>query len=109
MEATSISTWNTDRIIEDIQHRRVIMIQDLLKDQQLNAYLAELYDGQQVSQVKSEFLKRDLKTLSESPIDLVHYSMLIRQAKEATAWPHLPIIEEFIHAEIRQVVIKYIA
>lgn len=109
MQASSLSTWSTDRIIEDIQERRVILTKDLLKDELLNNYLNTHYEGQKLSSVKAEFLKRDLKTLSETPIDLVHYSMLIRKAKESDLWPNIAIIEEFIHAEIRQVIVKYIA
>jgi hypothetical protein len=109
MQASSLSTWSTDRIIEDIQDRRVAMTKDLLKDDLLSSYLDIMYEGQKLSSVKSEFLKRDIKTLSEAPIDLVHYSMLIRKAKESDSWPNQPIIEEFIHAEIRQVILKYIA
>lgn len=109
MQASSLSTWSTDRIIEDIQERRVAMIKDLLKDDLLGSYLNTQYEGQKLSSVKSEFLKRDIKTLSEAPIDLVHYSMLILKAKESDLWPNTAIIEEFIHAEIRQVILKYIA
>lgn len=109
MQASSFTTWNTDRIIEDIQTRRIALIKGLLIDQQLETYLVEVYEGQKISQVKSEFLKRDLKQLSESSLDLVHYAMLIRKAKESEGWPNPPVIEEFVHAEIRQVVLKYIA
>lgn len=109
MQASFLSTWSTDRIIEDIQERRVAIIRDLLKDDLLSSYLNTMYEGQKLSSVKFEFLKRDLKQLSEAPIDLVHYSMLIRKAKESDLWPNPAIIEEFIHAEIRQVILKYIA
>lgn len=108
MQASSLSTWSTDRIIEDIQERRVVLTKDLLKDDLLSTYLNTMYEGQKLSSVKSEFLKRDIKTLSEAPIDLVHYSMLILKAKESDLWPNIAIIEEFIHAEIRQVILKYI-
>lgn len=109
MQASSLSTWSTDRIIEDIQERRVAMIKDLLKDDLLGSYLNIQYEGKKLSSVKSEFLKRDLKQLSDTTIDLVHYSMLILKAKESDLWPNTAIIEEFIHAEIRQVILKYIA
>ena len=109
MQASSLSTWSTDRIIEDIQERRVALTKDLLKDDLLSSYLDTLYEGAKLSSVKSEFLKRDLKQLSEAPIDLVHYSMLILKAKESDLWPNTAIIEEFIHAEIRPVILKYIA
>jgi hypothetical protein len=104
MQASSLATWNTDRIIEDIQTRRVTLIKELSVDQQLDSYLVEMYEGQKLSPVKSEFLKRDLKQLSESSLDLVHYATLIRKAKESESWPNPPV-----HAEIRQVVVKYIA
>lgn len=109
MQASSLATWNTDRIIEDIQTRRVILIKELYVDQRLDLYLADMYEGQKLSQVKSEFLKRDIKQLSESSLDLVHYATLIRKAKESESWPNPPVIEEFVHAEIRQVILKYIA
>jgi len=32
--------------------------------------------------VKAEFLKRDLRELQHSPLDLAHYAALIRQMKE---------------------------
>jgi len=109
MQPSTLSTWNTDRIIEDIQNRRIILIKELFIEQRLDLYLSEMYEGLKLSQVKSEFLKRDLKQLSESSLDLVHYATLIRKAKESESWPNPPVIEEFVHAEIRQIILKYIA
>lgn len=101
------SALNIDRIIEDIHFTRVALIKSLIQPDGLETYLEDHFDVMALSPIKSEFLKRDLKLLSESKMDLVHYSTLIRKVKESGSLPGL-LIEDFIQAEIRTVVIKYI-
>ncbi|MCW5911111.1 MAG: hypothetical protein KIT62_08550 [Cyclobacteriaceae bacterium] len=103
------SAWSTDRIIEDIYGKRTTFIQELLQHNGLAAYLEEQFDTVALSVIKTEFLKRDLKQLADSTLDLVHYSMLIRKAKETDNWPDVLTIEEFVRAEIRTVVVRYIS
>lgn len=101
--------WNTDRIIEEINVRRVACIQALLQTSELENYLQEKFDVFALSGVRREFLKRDLMTLTNDPLDLGHYATAIRQAKEAGCAPDQTITQQLIAREIENVIRKYIS
>jgi len=103
------SATNIDRIIEEICSIRTEFIKGLIVSDGLERYLEERFDVMALSPVKAEFLRRDLKHLSESKLDLVHYSMLIRKVKETANFRDLLTIQDFIGSEIRTVILKYIA
>jgi hypothetical protein len=44
--------------------------------------LETYFDVLALSAIKVEFLKRNLRELKDTPLDLVHYSSLIKQLKE---------------------------
>jgi hypothetical protein len=67
-----------DSIVSEIRDVRNNLIKKFLQDEVLHTYFSQQFE-RTLSPVKSEFLKRDLKALMESPIDLVHYSSLIRE------------------------------
>ncbi|MBN8650632.1 MAG: hypothetical protein J0L67_04365 [Cytophagales bacterium] len=103
------SIWNTDRIIEHISEQRVTSIKSLLKPDALATYLEDKFEVFAISAVRTEFLKRDLTSLAESPLDLVHYATTIKQAKELALEPEANMTQEFIDAEVRLVIQKYLA
>ena len=72
-----------DKIILMIRSTRDRQIGELIKDSFLMSFLEEHYDTFAISAVKKEFLKRDLKELQNSSLDLAHYSSLIKQMKES--------------------------
>jgi len=74
---------SVEKIIEEVKQLRDSKIQLLLRTPDLMDFLEEHYNTFAISQVKLEFLKRDLKSLLQSPLDLVFYSALIRQIKES--------------------------
>ncbi len=78
----SDSAVSTEKIIRAIRAVRDQSIDDLLKESSLNSFLETHYDTLFVSQIKLEFMKRSLKELQNSSLDLAHYSSLIRKLKE---------------------------
>lgn len=108
MEQRIASPWTTDRIIETIQDARSSRIKALLQQPALEEHLELTYETFGLSAVKMEFLKRDLQLLADTPLDLVHYSAFIRKVKESEHAPDPQTLEEFIHAEVRPVFLKYI-
>lgn len=72
-----------DEIVDRIRHQRNSLIAELLNESKLKDYFIGSY-GKEPSAIKTEFLKRDLKELQSSSIDLAHYASLIKQMKEAT-------------------------
>ena len=73
---------SNQEIIESLHNSRNEWISRLLTEQGLMSFLEEHYYTFVISAVKKEFLQRDLRDLQKSPLDLVHYSSLIRHVKE---------------------------
>ncbi|HZX74281.1 MAG TPA: hypothetical protein VFE57_07670 [Cyclobacteriaceae bacterium] len=71
-----------EHIIENIKAVRDQAILNLLKDHELHQFLEEHYEIFVLSPIRTEFLKRDLRELRNTSLDLVHYSSLIKQLKE---------------------------
>jgi len=69
-------------IISNIKSTRDLLVKNLLNDQGISAFLENYFETFVISPVKKEFLRRDLKELQNSNLDLVHYAALIRQMKD---------------------------
>lgn len=98
---------SVDSIIESLREARDKQIEDLLTEPGLARYLEAHYRIPLLSRVKSEFLRRDLVTLLQSPLDLVHYAPLIRELKSNNS---LPIdLHPCFHSELDSLFQKYIS
>lgn len=85
MESTiksQVSTqWTTERIIDLIRRLRNDLIKDFLDERHLKAYLAENFRIRELSHIKIEFIKKDLKELLIAPVDITYYNSLIEQIR----------------------------
>ena len=72
-----------DQIIAAIRSTRDQQIDELMKDPVLMAFLEHYYNTIAISDIKKEFLRRDLIELKKSPLDLSYYSSLITKMKES--------------------------
>lgn len=79
-KGTKISIEN---IIADIRKVRDSLATSLINDSFLLAFVEEHFDTFSLGSVKLEFIKRDLKELHNSSLDLAHYSTLIRQQRDS--------------------------
>lgn len=98
-------TISLEKAIEEIKQLRNNRIQSLLRTPDLMAFLEDNFSTVAVSAVKLEFLKRDLKTLSQSTLDLVHYSSALRQIKESN--PDVKACLALIEEEMKTLAAKY--
>ena len=73
---------SVESIITQIRAHRDSVIQKLLQETNLMAFLEDRYGVFQISNVRKEFLKRDLLELKNTSVDLVHYASLIKGIKE---------------------------
>lgn len=100
------SLISMEKIIGSIRELRNQRINELTHGSGLITFLEEHFGTFAISPVKQEFLKRDLKELQNSTLDLAHYSSLIKQMKEADS----PIADTnhplFIH-ELKAIFKKY--
>jgi hypothetical protein len=72
---------STEAIISNIWEVRKNYITNLINEDMLLVYLEENFNTIAISHVKLEFIKRDLKELRDSSLDLVHYASIIRDTK----------------------------
>jgi hypothetical protein len=82
-QTEKIEEVSIDQIIASIRITRDNQIQELLKDTVLMAFLEHYYETLVISNVKKQFLLKNLIELKNSPLDLSHYSSLITQLKES--------------------------
>ena len=74
--------WTEDRILDLVRKLRNDLIKDFLDERHLKAYLASQFRVNELSNIKIEFIKKDLKELLISPVNTNHYQSLIDQIRE---------------------------
>lgn len=99
---------STERIIELVRITRNDHVREFLEDNTLQHFFAEHYHVEQLSPIKLEFLKRDLKVLSTSSVDLVHYASVIKDMKESNTLTITAQHELFFFQELEGIFKKYI-
>jgi hypothetical protein len=104
----SIIRSSGENIIEMIRDNRNDVIQKLLEDRALKLYLNEIHSLTEVSAIKIEFIKRSLKELILTPVDLSHYAQVILDYRKTgsvfLSSPH----EKLFYQEIEKAIKSYI-
>jgi hypothetical protein len=100
------SKISTERIIDLVREIRNGLIKDFMDESNLKSYFTEQYN-KELSQIKLEFLKRDLKELMQSPVDLAHYSLLIKQMQELNTASITSANHELFYKELERIFKKY--
>ncbi len=103
-----IDEISIDQIISTIQETRNQQIEELKKEPILLAFLEHYYDTLMISDVKKQFLLKDLSELKNSPLDLSHYSSLITQMKE-TKTSTVAAGHKLFLSELQNIFQKYIS
>ena len=97
---------STERIIDLVREVRNGLIRDFLLDENIKSYFREQYT-KELSTIKLEFLKRDLKELLGSPVDLSHYALLIKQMQELNTASITSSHHELFYKELEGIFKKY--
>jgi hypothetical protein len=82
MEAIKHSQENNVDLIQKIRND---LVKDFLDERYLKEYLAEHYHVRELSNVKVEFIKKELKDLLQVPLDTKHYDALLTRLNETDA------------------------
>jgi len=103
-----IGEISMDQIISSIQEIRNQQIEELKIEYVLMAFLEHYYNTLVISDVKKQFLLKDLSELKNSPLDLSHYSALITQMKETKTLIVASSHKLFL-SELKNIFQKYIS
>jgi hypothetical protein len=83
MSINEVNTqWTDERILELVRKLRNDLIKDFLDERHLKEYVANQFRVNDLSNIKIEFIKKDLKELLISPVNTNHYQVLIHQIRE---------------------------
>jgi hypothetical protein len=100
--------WTDEIIIDLIRKVRNDLIKDFLDERFLHHYVDTNYKIKGLSQIKVEFIKSNLKELLITPVDVVHYQVIIDQIREKDTASLSEGNEIFFYKEIESVLKKYI-
>lgn len=96
-----------EKVIALIRSVRNDLISEFLKDDQLSNYYKAQFN-KELTEVKKEFLKRDLKELLTLPVDLAHYAKLISRIRETNTAFISKKDNELFYQELDVIFKKYI-
>ena len=111
METKTINTetqWTDERIIDMVRKLRNDLIKDFLDDRFLREYMASHFRMPELSKVKIEFIRRDLKEMLISPVDTKHYELLINQIKHTDSAALTEVNEKLFYKELENTFKRYI-
>jgi hypothetical protein len=109
MSTNTINTqWTDEKIIDLIRKLRNDLIKDFLDERLLKEYIANQFRVRELSGVKIEFIKRDLKELLISPVNTNHYQQLIEQIKTTDSAALTETNEHLFYREVDNIFKNYI-
>jgi hypothetical protein len=109
MEMNVVNTqWTDENIIDLVRKLRNDLIKDFLDERFLKQYLDEQFRVKELSNVKIEFIKKDLKELLISPVNTAHYEGLINQIRTTDSAAITETNEKLFYKELEKVFKKYL-
>jgi hypothetical protein len=109
MEINTIKTdWINERIIDLIRRLRNDLIKDFLDERYLKEYLDNHFRIKAISNVKIEFIKKDLKELLISPVNTNYYNPLIEHIQLTDSAALTENNEQLFYKEVEAVFKNYI-
>jgi hypothetical protein len=100
--------WSDESIIDLVRKVRNDLIKDFLDERFLIQYIDSNYKVTNISQIKIEFIKNNLKELLISPVNLAHYQTIIADIRENDSASLTEGNDVLFYKEIEQILKRYI-
>lgn len=100
--------WTDENIIDLVRKVRNDLIKDFLDERFLKDYIASKYGVKELTAVKIEFIKRDLKEFLIAPVNTEHYRTVVDQIRETNSASLSEGNDELFYSEVDQILKKYI-
>jgi hypothetical protein len=109
MELNTVDTqWTDERIIDLVRKLRNDLIKDFLDERHLKDYVDQQYRIRDLSAVKVEFIKKDLKELMIAPVNISHYGPLINQIRLTDSAALSETNEQLFYREVESILKRYL-
>jgi hypothetical protein len=106
-QATLASKWSDETIIDLIRRLRNDLIKDFLDERFLKEYLANSFGMREISNVKIEFIKKELKSLLIAPVNISHYQPVIEKIRSSDTASLSEGNEQLFYAEVEGILKAY--
>jgi len=108
MEDIKHTHWTDDTIAELILKVRNDLLKDFLDERFLQDYVREQFNIRELSAIRIEFIKKDLKELLSTAIDMPHYASLITRIRETDTASLSEGNDQLFYAEVEQVLKRHL-
>jgi hypothetical protein len=109
MSINEVNTqWTEERIVELVRKLRNDLIKDFLDERHLKEYISNNFRVTDLSNIKIEFIKKDLKELLISPVNMNHYQALIDQIRDTDSAAITEMNEPLFYKELENIFKRYI-
>ena len=99
-QTTLTSKWSDESIIDLIRNLRNDLIKDFLDERFLKEYAANTFGVREVTNVKIEFIKKELKVLLIAPVNVTHYQPVIEKIRQSDTASLSEGNEQLFYAEV---------
>lgn len=103
-----ILSGNEFDVIDLIRNLRNDLIKDYLDERNLKAYVADKFNIKDLSSIKIEFIKKDLKELLLAPVDTEHYKPLMDEITLNERTSLAEGNEQLFYKELDRIFVQYI-
>jgi hypothetical protein len=109
MSINDVNTqWTEERILELVRKLRNDLIKDFLDERHLKEYISNQFRVNELSNIRIEFIKKDLKELLISPVNTNHYQILIDQIRDTDSAAISEMNEPLFYKELENIFKRYI-
>lgn len=100
--------WCDEHTIDLIRKIRNDLIKDFLDERHLLSWIDLHYRMKELSKVKMELIRKELKELLIVPVDTVHYAPIIQHIRENNSASLSDRHEALFYEELERILKKYI-
>jgi hypothetical protein len=108
MEDIKHTRWTDETIAELILKVRNDLLKDFLDDRFLKTYVNEQFKIKELSHICVEFIRKDLKELLQTPVDMNHYRSLVTHIRETDTASLSEGNEQLFYADVEKVLKRHI-
>lgn len=109
MELNTVKTqWTDEHIIDIVRKLRNDLIKDFLDERHLKEYVANHFRMRELSNIKIEFIRKDLKELLISPVNVIHYDPLIAHIRQTDSAALSETNEQLFYRELDNIFKRHI-
>jgi hypothetical protein len=108
MELIKNKQWTQDNDVDLIRKLRDDLVKDFLDERYLKEFILENYNVRELSNIKLEFLRKELKELLQSPLDVNHYDPIISYLRDTGSDALAEGQDQLFYIDIEKILKRYI-